>query len=98
MKFIQGFLFFYRKLLLPSLLFSLAVAFVGFVFTGYFSLPTVSIGYFLLTPLFQYFIYELRNPNEYYFYNNLGLSRIHLWVMSLALSFLVCVISIKVFS
>ena len=97
MKFIQAFLFFYRKLFLPSLLFSLAIAFVGFVFTGIFSFTTVSIGYFLLTPLFQYFIYELRNPNEYFFYNNLGLSRLRLWVMSLSLSFLVCVISLKVF-
>jgi hypothetical protein len=97
MNYIQGFLFFYRKLLLPSLLFSLAIAFVGFVFTGIFSFTTVSIGYFLLTPLFQYFIYELRNPNEYFFYNNLGLSRLRLWVMSLSLSFLVCVISLKVF-
>jgi len=28
----------------------------------------------------QYFIYELRNKGVYYFYFNLGISKIQLWV------------------
>lgn len=37
------------------------------------------LGYMFFAPLFHYFIYELRNPGEYYFYYNLGLSKMFLW-------------------
>jgi hypothetical protein len=47
---------------------------------------TIGIVYICLTPVFQYFIYEIRNPEEYYFYYNMGLSKLFLWVYSLIIS------------
>jgi hypothetical protein len=89
MKLQKAILLFYRKLLVPILSFSLAIGFVGFVFTGYFSLKTVGIGIIFLTPLFLYFTYEIRNANEYNFYFNLGLSKSVLWILSLVISGLI---------
>jgi ABC-type sugar transport system ATPase subunit len=53
----------------------IAMAYLGYSGTGKFSWGTVGIGYILITLVFQYFIYEIRNPNDYYFYYNMGLSK-----------------------
>jgi hypothetical protein len=48
---------------------------------------------FVFSLFFQYIIYETKNPNEYYFYYNLGLSKYILWfsnfIFSLILSILI---------
>jgi hypothetical protein len=41
----------------------------------------------LFAPFFHFAIYEIRNPNEYYFYYNLGLSKTVLWISTIAISF-----------
>jgi len=56
---------------------------------GFFTLQGAGITYILFTPGFLYFIYDIRNPNEYYFYYNLGLSRLNLWVSALSISFVI---------
>lgn len=57
---------------------------------GTFSLIISTKGFFISTgltymvsaPIMHYFSYEVRNPNEYYFYNNLGFSRSFLWIFT----------------
>lgn len=77
---------FHRKLFFPALVVSLLLGLIGFPLIQSFSFKGVGISYMLFTPLFHYFIYEVRNPNEYYFYHNLGLSRVNLWISTFVVS------------
>lgn len=73
------FLLFYRKLVIPLLALALLVGF--FVpGPGLFKFGAAGIVFIFFTPVFHFFIYEIRRPNEYYFYYNLGLSKIKLWI------------------
>jgi hypothetical protein len=78
---------FQQKLLLPT--FGLAL---GIGIAGYFMAPSIPIiqgtgyGYIFAGPVMHYFIYELRYENEYYFYFNSGLSKIHLYTSTIILN------------
>ncbi len=39
--------------------------------------------YLFVLPLFHYMTYEYRNPDEYYFYHNLGISKMFLWIATI---------------
>jgi len=86
MNLILGIWIFYRKLIVPTLLLSVLICFVGGLIGGSYSLKWFGFSYMILTPLFQYFIYEIRNKNEYFFYYNLGLSKPILWASSISIS------------
>ncbi|HEX6222765.1 MAG TPA: hypothetical protein VFZ52_00045 [Chryseolinea sp.] len=81
---------FQRKLVIPT--FCLAV---GIGIAGYFMVWSTPIdqgtgfGYFLAGPITHYFIYELRNENEYYFYFNKGLSKTILYCSTCTLNILI---------
>ena len=75
---------FYKKILLPALLFSLLISFLL-----PFGFETFGLSFLLILPVLHYFIYELRFKNEYYFYANLGFSRIFLWSGTVLLSLIV---------
>jgi hypothetical protein len=77
---------FYQKLIFPSLVISFLVGAMGIVTAGPFSLESAGVAFMLITPLFQYFIYEIANPEEYYFYYNMGLSKPVLWICTVILS------------
>ncbi|MCK5171226.1 MAG: hypothetical protein KAQ75_15210 [Bacteroidales bacterium] len=78
---------FYRKLIIPSLIISIVISFLGASFSGtYFSIKGIGLAYIFIAPLFHFFIYEVRNVNEYYFYYNFGLSKIVLWASTITLS------------
>lgn len=73
---------FYKKLLIPGILFSVFLSFqLGLTFENF------SLCFMLLFPLLHYFIYELRLKDEYHFYANFGFSRLALWIFTLGLSF-----------
>lgn len=61
-----------------------------------FSINAAAVAYILFSLLFQYFIYEVRNPNEYYFYYNLGLNKYILWGSTFMLSSIIAIISILI--
>ncbi len=88
MKKMISILFFYKKLFLPTLVVALVFGFLG-IMSGHFSLKTVGISYILMSLFFHYLIYEVRYPNEYYFYYNMGLSKYFLWGISFALSLII---------
>jgi hypothetical protein len=90
MRIIHGLFYFYLKLIIPSLLLS---TFLSLWMLGFAELSTgMGISFLFLLPVFQYLVYELRNPGEYYFYYNLGLSRSWLWRITLAIGMLVCLV------
>ena len=80
---------FYKKLLVPLITLSALVGIFSISAAGFFTLKGAGITYILFTPLFLYFIYDIRNPNEYYFYYNLGLSRLSLWISALSISVII---------
>ena len=88
MRIFLSILLFYRKLVIPTLSMSAMSGYLVFLNTNSFPLAWKWswISFILVTPLFQYFIYEIRNPNEYYFYYNMGISKLTLFISSLILS------------
>jgi hypothetical protein len=88
MRTLKAILIFYQKLIVPTLALSVMAGFIGSGLTGALSFKTIGISYVLFGLLFHYFIYEVRNRNEYYFYFNLGLSRLTLWIATFVLNLL----------
>jgi len=89
MRTLKAILIFYQKLITPTLILSGLLGIIGLGITGEFSLKAIGISYIFLGLLFHYFIYEVRNSNEYYFYYNLGLSRLSLWIITFVLSLII---------
>ena len=85
---------FYKRLILPALSLSLLSGMFFMTFNKRFSLAAVGIAYLFFACLFHYFIYEIRHNNEYYFYYNLGLSKLNLWIFTIVTSWLVCITAI----
>jgi len=82
---------FYKKLIIPTIVASIMMAFMPMLFsgaalTGPLPIHTIGVTYIVFTPFFQYFIYEIRNPEEYYFYYNMGLSKLLLWTTTIIIS------------
>jgi hypothetical protein len=98
MRIILSILIFYKKLVIPSLIVALAISLPEWLREEAFPMITVVISYILMSLFFHYFIYEKRNPGEYYFYFNLGLSKIILWGTSLFLSTMIGLILVIVWA
>lgn len=84
MREVKGVFFFYQKLIMPSVAVSLLLS----LFLLPYANLNVGIGasYIVVTPAFHYFTYEIKHHREYYFYFNLGLSKIVLWSCTLLIS------------
>ena len=79
---INALLIFYRKLIVPALALSLLLSLTGIVPMT----DGIGISFVFLMPMMHYFSYEARDPGVYYFYYNLGLSKLTLWVTTITLS------------
>jgi hypothetical protein len=84
---ISGIWTFYKKLIVPVLSMSVLTGLIVYLNTGSATtaINLAGISCLFYTPMFQYFIYEIRNPQEYYFYYNMGISRLKLWLSTLAM-------------
>lgn len=92
MRVLKAILLFYQKLVIPSLIVSGLLGLVAYGVSGQLSLKTIGFSYIITSLLFHYFIYEVMYSDEYYFYYNLGLSRLNLWIITLVLSLLIGVL------
>ncbi|KUJ52626.1 hypothetical protein [Chryseobacterium sp. JAH] len=80
---------FYRKLLIPAVLFSVLLDLqLGLNFENF------GLSFLVLLPVMHYFIYELRFKNEYIFYANFGFSRLFLWIFTLSFGLIIKIITI----
>ena len=79
---------FYRKLLVPAVLFSLL-----FTFQTGFTIRNFGFCFLIIFPAFHFLIYELRFKNEYVFFANFGFSRQWLWIMTVSVSLIVNLVS-----
>ena len=84
MRIVHGLWFFYQRLVVPSLVLSVLLSY--FIMERSDFVAGVGISFVFLTPVFQYFTYEVKNPNAYYFYYNLGLSKVVLWITTIVVS------------
>jgi hypothetical protein len=78
---------FQQKLIIPTFCAALGIGIAGYFMIW--STPIIEgtgFGYFLAGPLVHYYLYDLRNPNEYYFYHNAGLSKGVLYFTTLGLN------------
>ncbi|MGH1518256.1 hypothetical protein [Chryseobacterium sp. JK1] len=75
---------FYKKLIIPSVFFSLL-----FSLLSPFKIETFGLSFLLLFPVLHYFIYEVRLKNEYPFYYHFGFSKLFLWGLTLSFSLIV---------
>lgn len=87
MRIISGLYFFYQKLVIPSLFISFTLSYFAMGYMNFYA--GVGISFIFITPTLHYFIYEVRTPNEYYFYYNLGLSKFTLWLTTISFSLII---------
>jgi hypothetical protein len=59
---------------------------IGILLGG--KLTTIGLCFIFIAPLVQYYVYEIKNKNEYYYYNNLGLDNHKLWVSTFIIAFI----------
>lgn len=87
MRILSAIWMFYRKLIIPAIVMSVLMGLFGLMASDSVSTRSIGAAYMLFAPFFHFAIYEIRNPNEYYFYFNLGLSKMVLWISTIAISF-----------
>jgi hypothetical protein len=92
MRIIIGSWLFYRKLIVPSLVLSVFLSFLQLGFMDIYA--GIGISYIILVPFFHFFTYEVTHPEEYYFYYNLGLSKVVLWMNTIITSLIIGLILI----
>ena len=77
---------FHRSFIIPSVILTIFLGLYSSFINDAFAIQSFGIGY-LVTPLFmQFFKYEFRNKGLYYFYFNLEISRVELWVSNFIFS------------
>ena len=65
---------FQRKVFPVSYLIAIVV---GFLLGG--KPQTIGFCFLAIAPMIQYYSYDIKDKNQYYYFYNLGLSEIHLW-------------------
>jgi hypothetical protein len=81
---------FQQKLVLPTFCVAIGIGIAGYFMVW--STPIIEgigFGYILAGPLTHYFIYDVRDNNEYYFYYNAGLNKITLYSSTTAINALI---------
>ncbi len=107
MRLIIAILFFYRKIIIPALIVSIIMGFFGNFLENalssittespsLFSINTAACAFIIFSLTFHYFIYEVINSKEYYFYFNLGLNKQVLWASTFLLSLIVAILFILI--
>lgn len=89
---LKGIYLFHKKLIIPVLSISLLLSLIGGSISTSFFFKILGISYIIFALLFHFYIYEIRNSTEYYFYHNLGLNKICLWLSTVIISLIVGII------
>lgn len=79
---------FYKKILVPTLPIAILFALAG----G--SVAAFGVAYLFISLNLHFFIYEILYARDYYFYYNLGLSKLNLWLATFGIGVVVGLFSI----
>ena len=88
---------FQRRLVIPAAIIFAALA--VYFRQNYGPMPavrTAAVVYVMVAALLHYFLYDVKSPRDYYFYNNFGWSKKSLWVITLGVGLGVYLISMIV--
>lgn len=85
---------FQRNIFIASIAISIALGSIAMMLWDMNPIIVALRAYILVAPLFHYFTYEVKNRNDYYFYYNLGFSRIALWASTIIIGILSFLISL----
>ena len=78
---------FQQRLILPTFCIAIGIGIAGYFMVSSTPLTQgIGYGYIFAGPVTHYFIYEQRHESEYYFYFNLGLSKILLYSSTIILN------------
>ncbi len=75
LRILKNILLFHKKIFFISYIISLIVA---LLLRG--TPKTIGLTFLLIAPFIQYYFYELKTKNEYYYYYNLGITKGKLWL------------------
>ena len=75
---------FYRRLFLPTLIFSVLLGILGMEELSL--LKGIALTGIFILPFFHFIIYEILYAKEYFFYYNLGYSKLQLWILTSLIS------------
>jgi len=89
MQKVKGLFLFYGRSVIPALLISIAISFVGMKFTESLEFTLLGKSYFFISLLWLFFLYQIKYPEEYYFYYNLSLNKATLWGFSFFMSIII---------
>ncbi len=89
MRSVLCFYYFYKKLIGILATISLLIGIISYLMQGSFSFKMVGLAYLISTPFIHFFVYEIGKPREYYFYYNMGMSKLQLWISSILTSLLI---------
>jgi len=59
-------------------------------------LKLIGLVFLLIAPLTQYYIYNIKNKNQYYYYYNIGVGNVTLWTSTLLIGLINLLILILV--
>jgi hypothetical protein len=88
---LTGAWFFYKKMAIPIWSISILIGFLDF--TGP-SIGSIGMAEIFVAPVMHFLIYELGNQEEYYFYYNIGFTKVLLWGITLGVGVMVGLIMI----
>jgi len=91
-RLISGFYLFYLRIFVPAAITAIIIALADLALGGRRFLSMFAYAYFLLTPAFHYILYDFMNPGQYYFYNNIGFTRLGLWFLNILASLILFLI------
>ena len=75
LRILKNILLFQKKIFFISYAISILI---GILFGG--QPKMIGLSFLLIAPFTQYFFYEIKNKNQYYYYYNLGISNVMLWI------------------
>ncbi len=89
LRLLLNILLFQKRIFFPSIFISIILSYIF-----YSQLKNTGFLYLLIAPTLHYFIYEIFNSKEYYYYYNLGLPKNILWGTTFVLGAIVQLINL----
>jgi len=82
-RILKNILLFQKKIFFISYAVSL---FIGLFFGG--ELKMIGLAFLWIAPFTQYFFYDVKNKNQYFYYYNVGISKNMLWTSTFVIGFI----------
>ncbi len=82
MRLLKNILLFQKKIVFTSYIISIPIAIL------FKNINVVGVSVMFVMLMLHFFIYELKNQDEYFYYYNLGITKLQLWFSTLFIGFI----------